>query len=108
MRRRLALLAAALVGSCPTALWAGGTCSVPGTHSLIQEAVDDVTCSEVVLLPQVYTEAILIQRTLEIRGPAGGGATVEGQIGAASSGTQLQLVDLAVATGSEQQGQPDA
>ena len=48
--------------------WAA-VCTVPSTpHPTIQDAVDDLICTEVVLTAQTFVEAVAIDRSLELRG----------------------------------------
>ena len=97
-QKAVALVAVAvLAGSFATSVYA--ECSVPGTHTSIQDAVDDTACSSIILAAQDYQEAVEVRRTLEIRGPSGGGAVVKGRLVSMGGGVQLQLVNLAVHTG---------
>lgn len=72
------------------------TCTVPGSHSAIQEAVLDSACTEVVLMDRTYFESVSVERTIVIEGPATGGAIVQGLVKAADSGTQLTLKNIQV------------
>ncbi len=46
------------------------TCTVPGSHTTIQEAIDDPACATVALATQTYPESIVIRRSLTLAGVA--------------------------------------
>ncbi len=75
------------------------TCSVPGTHATIQEAIDDPACVLITLSAQTYAESIVIARSLDLAGPAAGGAIVQGLVLMVGSGTEVGLQDLRVENG---------
>lgn len=85
-----------------TSLEAGGIgpCSVPGTHSTIQDAVADEFCTTVELDAQVYSESVVVARSLGIAGPSGGGAaTLQGLLLLVGAETRVVLSDLRVENG---------
>lgn len=75
------------------------TCTVPGTHPTIQEAVDDPACTTIDLAAQSYPESIEIRRSLTLGGPAAGGAVIEGLVLVVGLGTAVNLAHLEVANG---------
>jgi hypothetical protein len=75
------------------------TCTVPGSHSTIQKAVNDSSCTTVNLASQTYGESVNIPRSLTIAGPSNGSAIIEGQVWVTGQNTQVQLVDLRVQNG---------
>jgi hypothetical protein len=76
-----------------------GICFVPGTHPTLQAAIDDAACSEIQLAAQVYEESVLIERSLALAGPGGGGAIVEGRLRARGAGVVVTVTDVAVENG---------
>ena len=72
---------------------------VPGTHTTIQEAVDDPTCATITLAAQTYPESIVLRRSLTLAGPATGAAVVQGLVLIADASTQATLNDLKVENG---------
>ncbi len=74
-------------------------CTVPGTHSTIQEAIDDPACITITLSAQTYAESIRIPRSLTLAGPASGGAVVQGLVLITGSGTEVELQTLRVENG---------
>lgn len=75
--RRAQLLGGLVLGGLTGTAYAA-TCNVPDmAHATIQSAVNDLTCSEVVLAAKVFTEQVRIRRTsiVTIRG-AGEGRTI--------------------------------
>jgi nitrous oxidase accessory protein NosD len=72
---------------------AAAVCSVPSAaHGTIQAAVDDSGCTEIQLQAGTYAEAVVIPRSLTLRGDAGGGTLIEGQVLATAG--QLEISDL--------------
>ena len=73
--------AAAMVASVVALTWspapasAGGPCSVPGDQPTIQAAVDNVACTTINLATQVFSEEVVITRSLTLNG---NGATIDG------------------------------
>ena len=74
-------------------------CTVPGTHTTIQEAIDDPACITITLLAQTYAESIRIPRSLTLAGPASGGAIIQGLVLMVGSGTEVGLQNLRVENG---------
>ena len=82
-----------LAGICPPL--AAQTCTVPGSHATIREAVDDPACVTVNLAAQTYPESIVLRRSLTLAGPGSGGVVVvQGLVLMTGSGTQVTLNDL--------------
>ena len=78
---RSAVILFAMVGAMGAHSVEGATCTVPsGSHSTIQVAVDDPACTELVLAAQVYSESVVIGRTLTLQGAGSGATTIEGQV----------------------------
>jgi len=61
-------------------------CSVPGTHSSIQSAVNDRQCAIISLSVQTYRESVQIFRTVEIGAPPQR-AVIEGLLSVIEPGT---------------------
>lgn len=93
-QRTLQFLALVLVARVPVV---AVICSVPGTYPTIQEAVDDLACTQVDLADQTYAESVLIPRSLTVAGT--GASIIEGRVLALGLGTQLDLVDLTIQNG---------
>ncbi len=74
-------------------------CAVPGSHTTIQEAIDDEACITITLSAQTYAESIRIPRSLTLAGPATGSAVVQGLVLMVGSGTEVGLQDLRVKNG---------
>jgi hypothetical protein len=72
------------------------TCTVPGTHATIQQAVSDSNCTTVNLASQIYHESVNVPRSVTLAGPLNGTAIIEGQVWVTGRNTQVQLVDLRV------------
>ena len=75
------------------------TCTVPGSHTSVQEAVDDPACATITLSAQIYPESVNIPRSLTLAGPGAGGAVIGGLLRVAGAGTQVTLQDLRVENG---------
>ena len=90
----LALIAAVWVPSAEAIV-----CTVPGSHPILQTAVDDLECTEVELDPGVYQETLRLPRRLLISGPAGGGTVIRGRVTVTGADTVVHLVDLAIDNG---------
>ena len=75
------------------------TCSVPGSHTTIQKAVGDATCTTIDLAARTYSESVRISRTLSIQGPQTGSAIIEGKLEAQGASTQVTVVRLLVTNG---------
>jgi len=96
---RIVFAALALVLAAPATSVHAQTCTVPGTHTTIQEAADDPTCATVNLSAQTYPESIIIRRSMTLAGPGTGGAVIQGLVLMTGSGTQVTLNDLNVENG---------
>jgi hypothetical protein len=75
------------------------TCTVPGSHPTIQDAVDDPACTSIDLAAQSYQESIEIRRSLTLGGPAAGGAVIERLVLLSGDGVVVDLEHLEVANG---------
>jgi hypothetical protein len=72
-------------------------CNVPsGSYPTIQEAVDDLTCTQVVIAAGTFVEAVEVDRTLEITGASSTATVVEGRIAVSGAGVELILGSLKV------------
>ena len=87
-----------LVHCSPGNLFAA-VCTVPGSHSTVQSAVDDSTCTTINLASQYYHESVYVERSLTVAGPVDGTAIIEGFVRLAGSETLVQLVNLEVKNG---------
>jgi len=96
---RAVIAVAAIVLVAMTSPAFAQTCTVPGSHATIQDAIDDPTCATVNLAAQTYPESIVIRRSLTLTGPGTGGAIVQGLVLVTGSGTQVTLQDLRVENG---------
>jgi hypothetical protein len=96
-RVAVAGLALVVVASAPPLC--AQTCTVPGSHATIQEAIDDPACATITLSAQVYPESIVIRRSLTLAGPGSGGAVVRGLVLMTGPTTQVTLQDLRVENG---------
>lgn len=93
-----AALWALLVVSVPS-FGTAGTCTVPGSHATLQAAVDDPGCAVVELAAQAFPESLDVTRTSTLRGPAEGGATIEGQVRVRGEGTVATLEHILLRSG---------
>ena len=72
-------------------------CPVPtGIHPTIQDAVDDIGCTEITLGIQVYTESVTIDRSLTISGVSSTSTAIAGRVAVVGSSTVFSLADLQV------------
>ena len=72
-------------------------CSVPsGSYPTIQSAVDDASCTEIVLAAQTFEESVVISRDLDMRGVSTTTTVIEGQVTVQGGSTQVVLEDLTV------------
>jgi predicted outer membrane repeat protein len=53
-------------------------CTVPGSYSTIQDAVNDVTCTDIEIDAGMYTEIVYITRNITITGAGPGFTTING------------------------------
>jgi len=93
-RRFLPLLVSTVTLACGSLQAA--ICTVPGSHSTIQAAIGDLTCSELQLQDQAYPEVVHITRGLELGGPVNGDAAVLGQLAASGGSTNIVLSELRI------------
>lgn len=72
-------------------------CPVPsGTHPTIQEAVDDVGCTEVTLATQTFVESVAVDRSLAIIGASTATTIVEGHFEVTGVATVIDLSDMTI------------
>jgi hypothetical protein len=75
------------------------TCSVPTTtYPNIQSAVDDATCSPVVLASGTFSEEVTITRTLTLEGTSSAATIVEGRVAVTGGTVQLNNMRIGTAT----------
>ena len=82
-------------------LWSSGAgaaiCPVPsGTHPTIQEAVDDVGCTEVTLAGQTFAESVTVDRSLTISGSSTATTIVEGRFEVTGAATVIVLSEMTI------------
>jgi hypothetical protein len=65
-------------------------CTVPGSHGSIQSAVSDVGCSTVEVDAGLFSESVVVTRSVALVGNAGGG-TIIGSVKATGSSVVLDL-----------------
>ncbi len=81
---------------CATPCFAA-VCSVPsGSYPTVQSAVDDPSCTEIVLAAQTFEQSVTVGRDLTIRGASSATSVVEGQLSVQGGSTQVELEDLTV------------
>jgi hypothetical protein len=97
-RFQLAAAAALCAVSAASSLEAQ-TCTVPGSHTTIQQAADDPACVTISLSSQTYPESIVFRRSVTVAGPVTGGAVVQGLVIVTGSGTIVALQHLGVENG---------
>ncbi len=96
--RILVTVAAAFLLSSVNAVAA--VCNVPsGSHSTIQEAVDDITCTEVVIAVGSFTESVAVERSLNLSGDSSATTTVEGRFVVTGASTNIAISDLTIDAG---------
>lgn len=72
-------------------------CQVPsGSYTMIQAAIDDGSCTEIVLAAQVFEESVLITRDLTLRGSPTSTSTIAGQVAVQGGTTQVTFEHLTV------------
>ena len=75
-------------------------CNVPsGSHPTIQEAVDDLACTEVVIAAGSFAESVAVERSLVFSGDSSATTTVEGRFVVTGASTNVSLGDLAIDAG---------
>jgi len=100
MRHRLltALMTCTLGAVCQTL--EAATCQVPSSsHPTIQDAIDDPSCSELVLAAQTFTESLLIDRDLTVDGAGSTETRIEGQVEVSNGTVLLQQIQVSSPTG---------
>jgi len=72
-------------------------CSVPSApHPTIQGAVDDLTCSEVVIAAGTFVEEVTIGRDLAVSGASTTTSIIEGRVVAEGAAIQIDIHDLTI------------
>ena len=97
--RKVSCAAAVLLGCCLG--WSSSAeaafCQVPSaSHPTIQAAVDDGSCTEIVLAAQIFEEPVLIPRDLVLRGTSTSTSVIAGQVTVQGGTTRVTLEDLTV------------
>jgi len=75
------------------------TCTIPGTHATIQEAVTDASCTTINLSSTTYSESVGITRSLTLAGQGSGATTIEGLVQIQGSGADVDLQGLKIQNG---------
>lgn len=84
------------LGLCAATVLAD-VCAVPSApHPTIQSAVDDLSCTEIVLAAQTYTESVTIARSLELRGASTATSIVEGRVVVEGASIVVAARDLTI------------
>ena len=90
---RVGLTVALVLLCAPNGL--AGVCSVPsGPYQTIQPAVDDPSCTEIVLAAQIFEESVTVGRDLTLRGASSTTTVIEGRLTAQGGSTELELENL--------------
>lgn len=92
-----------LIATMPGLVYAG-SCTVPGTHPTIQEAIDDLSCNDIELGGQSFTENISINRTLTLSSAGSGVAILRGQAVVTGLATSVVLTGFRVDNGCSNSG----
>jgi len=75
-------------------------CNVPsGSHPTIQEAANDLACTEVVIAAGSFVESVTVERSLDFSGDSSATTTVEGRFVVTGASTNVSLSDLAIDAG---------
>jgi hypothetical protein len=99
-RRGAASIAWAVVWASWTSAVTAAICHVPsGSYPAIQDAVDDPSCTEVVIAAGTFVEPVLADRSLIFTGDSSSTTIIEGRVKATGDGTEVELADLAVDAG---------
>lgn len=74
-------------------------CNVPsGSHPTIQAAVDDASCTEVMIAAGSFAESVAIERSLVVLGNSSTTTTIEGRFLVTGSTTEVAISDLRIDT----------
>jgi hypothetical protein len=93
-RRGILVAVVAAMVSAQSAVAA--TCNVPSApHPTIQEAIDDIGCTEIVVAAGTFTEAPVVARTLSVQGAGSGSTFVQGQVEVSAGVVSLTGLNLA-------------
>lgn len=96
----IAWLLSVAVVLCWTTVAAAAVCTVPSApHPTIQEAVDDVGCTEIVIAAGAYVESVSIDRSLSVTGASTATTTVEGRFEVTGAATEITLTNLTIDAG---------
>lgn len=72
-------------------------CPVPtGSHPTIQDAVDDLACTDIVLGAQVYPESASVDRSLAITGAGPASTTIAGRLAINGGGVVVSVTEVTV------------
>ena len=73
------------------------TCTVPSVpHETIQEAVDDIGCTEIDLAAQLFIESVSITRSIVLRGDSSASTVVQGRLTVTGASTIVDLHTLKI------------
>ena len=75
------------------------TCSVPGSHATVNDAVSDLVCDTVTLAAQTHTESVVVTRPIALEGAPGGGSVLQGLLDVLGQGTIVTVRDLEIRNG---------
>jgi hypothetical protein len=68
----------------------GATCTVPsGSYPTIQAAVDDPTCTDILLGSQTYAESVVVDRSVAVEGVSSSSTVIQGQVRVSSGSVVL-------------------
>jgi len=85
------------VCSCWAAAASAAVCNVPSApYPNIQDAVNDISCTEVVVAAGTFVESVEIDRSLDITGNSSTTTLIEGGVVVTGAGVELTLNDLKV------------
>jgi hypothetical protein len=91
----IGLTGALMLLSAATCLAA--VCSVPsGQYPTIQSAVDDPSCTEIVLAERTFEESVTVGRDLTLRGASSATSVIEGRLTAQGGATEVELENLTI------------
>jgi len=88
---------------CP--LGRAATCQVPSDgYTTIQAAVDDPSCTEIVLAVQVYEESPVVARSLTLSGAGSGATFVAGRVEVTAGAVEVRELEIRTPPGTEWEG----
>jgi len=79
---------------------AAAMCSVPSAgYPTVQAAVDDPSCTEIVLAAQVFDESPVITRDLTLRGAGSGATAIAGHVEVSAAIVEVRELQIATPPG---------